>query len=507
MEAMSETKSATTEFCLDGKNLSWRNLYRLGHNENQTITISDESIERIKKAKNFIDAKVAGKEVMYGITTGFGGLAETVVEDPEALQVNLIRSHACGVGNAISNQLVRMMMIARINTFLGGYSGVALSTVETLLEMVNSHCYPFVPEKGSVGASGDLAPLSHCALGMLGEGKMMDDNGKWELAADVLARHNIKPVNLGPKEGLALINGTQFICSYATKTIQLVEKIMYLSSKSAAMSLEALGGRHDSLDARIHCAKNHIGQMSVAAEVRTMLEGDSDIRQFNAAKYPRNQDFYSLRCLAQVQGPLREYFDVTSKLLDEELNSATDNPLILGDDVISCGNFHGQYMATAMDSIVIPLQAIAQISQSRTYKLTSGIYELKPFLAKDPGVQSGYMILQYVAAALTSENKVLSHPSSSDSIMTSAGQEDHVSMGAYSARKAFEIAQNTGKIIAIEFICALKALQSYKLLPAPRIVEMMERLEEYVPETNEDICTNEIIEAVFENIVVKQWVF
>jgi histidine ammonia-lyase len=430
---------------------------------------------RMVEANEVIEALVDRGEVVYGVTTGFGDLASTTVprEDVARLQENLLASHAAGVGDAYPRDVVRAMLLLRANTLALGHSGCRPLLVDRICRFLELGIHPVVPEHGSVGASGDLAPLAHLALPLIGRGHV-ELNEQVVPAMVALREHGLEPLVLGPKEGLALLNGTQLMSAIGALLLADADRLVRSASVVAAMSVEALLGTEVAFAAPYQLARPHPGQIAVAAELRHLLR-ESGLQAAHHGSAHKVQDPYSLRCVPQVHGAVRDALDHLRGVLDIELNSATDNPLVFpsggavpadalatgGGLVISGGNFHGEPIALALDFAKLALSELGAISERRTAllldpRLNGG---LPAFLSPDPGRNSGLMIVQYTAAALASENKVLAHPSSADSIPTSANQEDHVSMGAGSARHARTVLANVERILAIELLCAAQALE------------------------------------------------
>lgn len=424
------------------------------------VCISEAGRQKIEASRAIVERVLESEEPVYGISTGFGEFSKIFISraEREKLQRNLILSHAAGVGQFLPEETVRAAMLLRANSLTKGFSGIRLTTVETLVEMLNKRVYPAVPAKGSVGASGDLAPLSHVALVIMGEGEAFVD-GRKVSGAEALAAAGIKPVALGGKEGLALINGTQIMTAVGVLAWHDAEIIMKTADIAAAMSLEALKGTRTAFDPRIGSVRPHRGQVASAANMLALTEGSSIIASH--ANCSKVQDAYSLRCAPQVHGASKDALRRILEVLEVEMNAATDNPLIMPDtgEIISGGNFHGQPVALAMDYLKLALAEIGSISERRISRmLDSHLSELPPFLTAYPGIDSGLMITQYTAAALVSENKVLVHPASADSIPTSANQEDHVSMGTIAARQAREILENVASVLAVELLAGAQGI-------------------------------------------------
>lgn len=443
---------------IDGNNLNLEefiNVVRKGYK----VKLTEEAVEKINKSRHVVDEFVEDERVVYGITTGFGKFSDISIskEETRALQKNLIVSHACGVGEPLEQEIVRGIMLLRANALAKGYSGIRLSTLNTLIDMLNKGVHPLIPEKGSLGASGDLAPLSHMVLVMLGEGEAYY-NGELLSGREAMDRAGIPTIELTSKEGLALINGTQVMTSIGALTVYDGINLSKTADIVAALTIEALNGVVDAYDSRVHNIRPHQGQINSAQNLLHLLESsEMTTRQGEI----RVQDAYSLRCIPQIHGGSKDVLKYVEDKVNIEMNSATDNPLIFEDtrDVISGGNFHGQPMALSFDFLGIALSELANISERRIERLVNpALSDLPAFLAKNGGLNSGFMIVQYSAAALVSENKILAHPASVDSIPSSANQEDHVSMGTIAARKAREILDNTRKVLAMELLTACQAI-------------------------------------------------
>ncbi|MCL6516139.1 histidine ammonia-lyase [Alicyclobacillus sp.] len=440
------------------------------------VVLDARAIAAMARAAGMVTDLVRAGRVVYGVNTGFGKLAAVRLdgEETEALQVNLLRSHACGVGPPFPEDVVRAMMFLRLVSVARGNSGIRPETAEALTACLNAGIHPVVPQQGSLGASGDLAPLAHLALVLIGEGEAVFQ-GERLPGAEALRRAGIRPVRLGPKEGLALINGTQAMTAVGVLAFQRARWVAEAADAAAALSVEALLGLIDPFAAPIHRLRGHPEQAEVAARLMRYLAG-SGLAGWSASedttrpgpeasskRGSRVQDAYSLRCVPQVHGASWRALHHVGETLAIEVNAVTDNPLLLPDEgrVLSGGNFHGQPVALAMDYLKIAVSEMANISERRTERLLNPQLSegLPPFLARRPGLESGLMILQYVAASLVSENKVLAHPASVDSIPSSANQEDHVSMGTIAARQAAQVVENAARVVAIELICAAEALE------------------------------------------------
>jgi histidine ammonia-lyase len=427
--------------------------------------------KRIRASQAQVAGIVSRQQTVYGVNTGFGILAHTKIseEDTRILQHKILQSHSVGVGEAVPAGIARIMLITKIHALAQGYSGVQWETMERLLWHLDEDVIPVVPEKGSVGASGDLAPLAHLCLPLIGHGEVYH-RGARKPAREVLDQYGLQPVQLGPKEGLALINGTQFILSYAVKGIQRLHYCLEAADIIGAMSLEALTGTKAPFDERLHRLRPYAGSRLVAQRLRLLL-ADSEIMQSHI-DCGRVQDPYSLRCMPQVHGASRNAWHHLRQLTEIELNSVTDNPIILeGGDTISGGNFHGQPLALPLDYSCLAAAEIGNISDRRCYLLLEGKWGLPLLLMSNVGLNSGFMIPQYTTAALVTENKTLCFPASADSIPTSLGQEDHVSMGSISGRKLSQVIDNLEYILAIELMSACQAIEFRRPLKSSSVLE------------------------------------
>jgi len=451
---------------INGNDLSLADVGEVG-GERRAVLLAPDAREVVNRARAVVDEIVAGNKVAYAITTGVGRLSDVRIEGDQIreLQVNLVRSHAVGMGEPLSIAETRAMMLLRANSLAKGHSGVRALVIDTLCEMLNRGVTPFVPSQGSVGASGDLAPLAHLALSLIGEGECIDDKGARVPSAEAMKRAQIRLLTLEAKETISLINGTQAMLAVGTLALLAAETLADSADVLGGLSCDALKGTDAAFDERIHKARPHNGQMRTAANLRHMLEG-SQIRESHRA-CGRVQDAYSLRCIPQVHGAVRDTLAHCREVFETEANSAVDNPLVfLTDpkkaegDVISGGNFHGEPLAFALDFLAIALTALAGISERRIERLVNPALSegLPPFLAADAGLNSGFMMAQVTAAALVSENKVLAHPASVDSITTSGNKEDYVSMGMTAALKLKRVVENTRNVLAIEAMAVAQAL-------------------------------------------------
>jgi histidine ammonia-lyase len=447
---------------VDGNTLSLEDVVRAAR-EQCRLTLSSAASERIAASRALVEQWSSSGEVVYGITTGFGELAGVTIspEDVVQLQENLILSHSAGAGDFLPAEVVRAMMLLRINALAKGYSGVRRDVIEHLIEVFNAGIIPAVPEQGSVGSSGDLVQLAHIALALIGKGRCLTERGI-EPSALVLALKGIKPLRLYSKEGLALINGTQYQCAVGALALADALVLADCADIAGGFSADVLRSTDRAFDERIHRLRGMRGQQIVAAHLRALMNG-SQIRESHRTGDPRIQDAYSIRCIPQVHGASRDALDYVRSVIEAELNASNDNPLIFPDtgEHLEGGNFHGQPLALALDMLAIAVAELANISERRIERMVNGALNngLPRFLAFNPGLESGMMIAQYTAASLVSENKVLAHPASVDSIPTSANQEDHNSMGSIAAWKARRIIRNTANVLAIELLCAARALE------------------------------------------------
>jgi histidine ammonia-lyase len=466
---------------IDGDNLTLEQIERVALGPEERVALASEARERVLRSREVVEAAVRSGEVVYGVTTGFGRLSEVAIprDHLEELQLNLIRSHACGVGKPLPRAETRAITLLRANVLAKGFSGVRPEVVELLLELLNRGVHPVIPEQGSVGASGDLAPLSHLALVLVGEGSA-ELGGEVLEGAEALRRVGLEPLTLRAKEGLALNNGTQAMTGIGALVLLAAERAADAADAAGAMSLEGLRGTPDAFHPALQRARPHPGQIASAERLRALL-AESEIRESHRHNDPRVQDAYSLRCMPQVHGAARNAFAYIRSVLEVEANSATDNPLIFPDEeggrVLSGGNFHGQPVAQVMDLLAIALTDMASMSERRIERLVNpDLSDLPAFLTRQPGLSSGMMLAQITAAALVSESKVLSHPASIDSIPTGASKEDHVSMGTSAARKARQVLRNTEAVLGIELMCAAQALEFLKPLRPGLGVERAYRL-------------------------------
>ncbi len=442
---------------IDGNSLDLEKMVSVCRNGVE-VEISKEAKTKILESRKIIDDIVKDSKVVYGVTTGFGKFADVSIssDDCKMLQRNLILSHACGTGNLLPKDVVRCIMLLRANALCKGYSGISENTLNTLIQMLNKGVHPCIPEKGSLGASGDLAPLAHMVLPMIGEGEA-EYKGKIMPGREAMKEAGIPVIDLTYKEGLALINGTQVMTAVGALTLYDALNVIKISDIAAALTVEALRGIKDAYDLRLHTIRPHDGQINTAKNLLALTEGSSFVTHQGEI---RVQDAYTLRCVPQVHGASKDALNYVKEKVLIEINSVTDNPIVTQEgDVISGGNFHGQPMALAFDFLGIAIAEMANISERRLERLINyQLNDLPAFLVKNGGLNSGFMITQYAAAALVSENKILAHPASVDSIPSSANQEDHVSMGTIAARKSREILENTTRVLATEIMAACQAI-------------------------------------------------
>lgn len=451
------------------------------------LELSKESKAAIQKCRTYLDSKMKKSEVpVYGITTGFGSLCNRSIsfDELEQLQVNLVMSHACGTGPEVREEIVKLMLLLKAHALSQGHSGVQVKTVERIIDFFNHNIIPVVYEQGSLGASGDLSPLAHLFLPLIGMGEVYY-KGEKHAASEVLAAHGWEPVKLQSKEGLALLNGTQFMSAHAVYAMLRIFKLSKYSDIIAALSLEAFDGRIDPFMENLHQLRPHPGQIETASNIRALLEGSQIIKQTKK----HVQDPYSFRCVPQVHGASKDTFKYVSNIVLTEINSVTDNPTVFPDEdmVLSGGNFHGQPLALCLDFAAIALAELANISERRVAQLILGLRGLPEFLVASPGLNSGFMIPQYTAASIVSQNKQLCTPASIDSIVSSNGQEDHVSMGANAATKLIRVTDNTERVLAIELFNAAQAIEFRKpLKTSPYLQDFLKQYRTVVPFIEQD---------------------
>jgi histidine ammonia-lyase len=450
-----------------------------------TLALSEECRHAVQTCRDYLDKAIEEKnELIYGINTGFGSLCNTAIDADQLgqLQVNLVRSHACGAGSEVEPEIVRLMLLLKVLGLSKGHSGVQVATVERLLHFYNNDWLPVIYSQGSLGASGDLAPLAHLSLPLIGEG-VLRINGEIHPAAEVLRDHGMEPIALQSKEGLALLNGTQFMSAFALWSVWRGDELIESANRIGALSLEAYDGRLNPFNDNVNAIRHQEGQIEIARQFRELLAGSELITRHKV----NVQDPYSFRCIPQVHGASLDALNYVRSVVEKEVNAVTDNPTVFPDtdEVISAGNFHGQPLAISMDFLAIALAEIGSISERRTYKLISGTRDLPAFLVTNPGLNSGYMIPHYAQASIVSQNKQLCTPASVDTIDSSNGQEDHVSMGANAATKLFLVVENVFQILGIELMNASQALA----FRAP--IKSSQKLEQLVAEYRKNVPLTE----------------
>ena len=465
---------------IDGESLTIPDLVRSARGTGVRVVCAEAALQRLAGSRQSVESAVARGDTIYGINTGFGKLANVRIDagDLDRLQTNLIRSHTAGVGAPLPSDVVRAMMLLRANVLIRPTSGVRPALVQALIDFLNAGLIPWVPEQGSVGASGDLAPLSHLALALMGEGQVLADDGRPAPAGPALARAGLAPYRFGPKEGLAFINGTQAQTAVLALLVHDARVLWRTAIGAAAMSLEALRGTPTPFDPRIHDARPHPGQRETAGLLRALLR-DSQIRESHREGDTRVQDAYSLRCTPQVLGAVADGISFAEQTAAIELNASTDNPLVFGDEVLSGGNFHGQPVAQALDFLAIGLTTLQAIAERRVERLVNPDLSqgLPAFLTADPGLSSGFMMVQITAASLVAESRAIAHPASIGSIPTDANQEDFVPMGMAAAWKTRRILANAQRVVATEFYCAAQGLEFLKPLePGVGVAELYRRI-------------------------------
>ncbi len=479
---------------LDRKHTNFQQIKNL-LNYDQLVSITFDAHERILKCRKYLDEKMkAPNALYYGINTGFGFLQNVQIDKEQLseLQDNLLKSHACGLGDEVPEEIVKLMIMLKIKSLSYGHSGVQIDTVKRLMDMYNAKMYPVIYTQGSFGASGDLAPLSHLALPLIGLGEVYFKKEKMT-AADALKKLDWQPIQLQSKEGLALINGTQFMSAYGLHNLVQADRLLQWANVIASISFDAFNCTTEPLHERIHDVRPHAGQTTVAATIRQLLEGS----KLAAQKNKQVQDPYSFRCIPQVHGATLDTVAFVKNVFITEINSVTDNPNIFPDEdlIVSGGNFHGQPLALAADFLAISMSEIGSISERRTYQLISGQRDLPAFLIKNPGLHSGLMIAQYTAAGIVSENKQLCTPSSVDTIPSSNNQEDHVSMGAYGAVKCKRVIDNVEKVLAIELLTAVQAIEFRRPL------KTSDKLEEVITAFRKEVSFNEADRVMHDDII------
>lgn len=452
------------------------------------VHLSDTAVQQIQRCRTYLDHKLTqSDQAYYGINTGFGFLQNVRIESAqiEQLQYNLLRSHACGTGEQVPREVVALMLLLKVRSLAQGHSGIQVITAERLLDLYNSGYYPLIYTLGSLGASGDLAPLSHLSLPLIGEGQLSDETGQVHAAANILELMDWQPIALKAKEGLALINGTQFMSAYGVSCLLKAEHLLQMADLIGALSCDAFDCSPEPFHPAIHRIRPHAGQVKVAAVLHSLLAASPIAQRLKS----QVQDPYSFRCIPQVHGASHDVIHYVSEVFCREINSVTDNPSIFPDEdlILSGGNFHGQPLALALDALSNAMAEIAAISERRTFQLISGQRQLPAFLVSRPGLHSGLMIPQYTAAGIVSQNKQLCTPASVDSIVSSNGQEDHVSMGANAATKCLRVIENVERVLAIELLTAAQALDFRRpLQSAPALEKLQADFRQWVPFISED---------------------
>ena len=489
---------------LNGQQLTLQNIVDVAKGREQVV-LADEARARVERARQVVQDIVSQRRTVYGVNTGFGKLSDVSIDesDLKQLQLNLVRSHSVGLGDPLPEDEARAMLLLRANVLAAGFSGARPLVIDTLVAMLEKGVTPVIPEKGSVGASGDLAPLSHLALAAIGEGELFY-NGERLPAADALKRAQIAPLQLEVKEGLALLNGTQAMGAVGALALHRAERLVRLADVSGAMTLEALKGTPVAFDERIHAVRPHPGQLAVAAHLRELLR-ESEIRESHVENDPRVQDAYSLRCMPQVHGAVRMALNHARQVVEIESGSATDNPLVFAEtgEVLSGGNFHGAPLALVFDYAAIALTDLMSITERRVDRLVNPDSNegLPPFLTTQPGISSGFMMLQVTAVALLNEAKVLAHPASVDNVPTDGGKEDHVSMGMTSAVKLRSIVKLAEMATAIELMTAAQALEYQSLAPGRGVKQAYEIIRKLVAPVTTDRSMSGDIEKLTAAIV------
>ena len=464
----------------------------------------DRAAERqVEQAAKVVAQIARADDPVYGINTGFGDLSTVRVPHDElrTLQRNLLRSHAVGIGPPLPEDVVRAILLLRANTLAAGRSGVRAEVIDLLCDMVNRRVHPVIPRHGSVGASGDLAPLAHAALVLIGEGEAIDQ-GKRSPGGDALKTADLKPIELGPKEGVSLINGTQVMTAIGCLALHDAEVLATTADVVGAMSAEALRSTDRAWDAELHATRPHPGQNTVAANLRSLMAASLNVASHRTGD-PRVQDPYSVRCMPQVHGASRDALAYTRRVLEIEINSVTDNPIVFAEDhrVVSGGNFHGQPVAIALDLATIAVAELADISEARVDRMTNGHTSgLPSFLTRNPGTNSGFMVAQYTSAALVTENRLRAFPASVESVPTSAGMEDHVSMGVHAAHKLTDVVRNTREVLAIEALCAAQGLDLLETTTGPGVEEARRVIRERSARLDDDRSLSGDIAAVADTI-------
>ena len=493
---------------LTGESITIDEVWKVAY-EFERVELSEESRQKMQHSRDYIEGRINNGEIMYGVNTGFGHFSNVSISNEQIIQLqkNLIRSHCMGVGEPFTLEETRAIMFLRANALARGHSGIRPIVVETILNYLNSNIIPVIPNQGSVGASGDLAPLSHLALAIIGEGKVWADSGEQINVQKLLKERSVEALELQAKEGLSMINGCQVMTAVGLLNLYKGRRLMWLADLSGAMTLEALMGSRNAFDPLISATRPHPGEAKTARNMLKLMGKTSSIAESHI-DCGRVQDAYSLRCIPAVHGAAKDSFRHAQKVLETEANSSTDNPLVFSEEgkVLSCGNFHGEPVAYVLDFSCIAMSGIANISECRLEKMMNpAMSNLPAFLAPEGGLNSGHMIVQVAAASLVSENKILSHPASVDSIPTSADKEDHVSMGTIAARKFGQIVTNAEKVISMEFLSSCQALDLVKPLePAAGVKAAYDKIREKVPFAKEDRVFSNDVEEIFQLITTNE---
>lgn len=476
--------------------------------ENYQLDLSEDAKKRIIKCREYLDDKIKNQQhPIYGVTTGFGSLCNTSISENDLgkLQENLMMSHACGIGDEVDIQIVKLMLLLKIQSLSYGHSGVQLLTVQRLVDMYNNEIFPVVYEQGSLGASGDLVPLAHLCLPLIGLGEV-NYQGEKLSGKEINKIMKWKPITLKSKEGLALLNGTQFMSSFSVYNLLKAKRLSYVADLIGSVSIDAFDGRLEPFLSEVHAVRPHWGQIETANNILSFLDGS----EISLQDKKHVQDPYSFRCIPQVHGATKDTINYAESVIETEINSVTDNPTVFPNEdlIISAGNFHGQPIALVMDFLAIAVAELGNISERRTYQLIDAKRNLPSFLVKNPGLNSGFMIPQYAAAAIVNQNKIYANPSSTDSIVSSQGQEDHVSMGANAVTKCLRIIENVEKILAIELFNAAQAIEFRKPLhSSPRIEELLQCYRQSVPFIDNDTTMYDKIQRSIDFLKAMEMLF
>jgi histidine ammonia-lyase len=508
---------------ITGDGITLEQTYQVAYSPETKVSLAESAKKLMRESRGYIEGRIGGGELIYGVNTGFGAFSSVRISDAEIeqLQKNLIRSHSMGVGEPFTKAQTRAMMLLRANALARGHSGIRVEVVEKILEFLNNDLIPVIPSQGSVGASGDLAPLSHLALAVIGEGEVWDATGSKSVSVETRLREKgLKPLELKAKEGLSMINGCQVMTALGLMGLYEARNLAWLADLAGAMSLEALKGSRSAFNPLIQSVRPHKGEIKTAKNLLKLLGPSSEISKSHE-NCDKVQDAYSLRCMPAVHGAVKDTLRHATSVLETEANSSTDNPLVFAKDnlILSCGNFHGEPVAFALDFLGIALSSLANISECRlTLMINPSMSGLPAFLTSQGGLNSGHMIVQVAAASLVSENKILAHPASVDSLPTSADKEDHVSMGTIAARKFLQILKNAQNVVAMEMLSATQALDLVKLKPAAGVKVAYDVIRESVPYAQVDrvfardvekiremITSGKILQAVTKSVGDLEW--